>query len=165
VGKPLVISEAKIEEFASLGLTDREIEDLAEIDLKDFKKAILKGRARLHQTLRRAQLKSALRGNASMLIFLGKVYLNQKEAIDHTVSAEHRAIAITPNVLERLQTSYKLTMEQVRARSDALPAAPMGAPGGVPGDRGGVLKTAPLSTNLENGTPQALNGEEVTKSE
>jgi hypothetical protein len=151
----LVISEAKIEEFASLGLTDREIGDLAEIEVKDYSRAIRKGRARLHQTLRRAQLKSALRGNASMLIFLGKVYLNQKEIIAHDVSTSERALSITPNVLERLQASYRLTMEQVRARS-ALPHAPADDPGGVPGDRGGVLKTALLSENSG-----ILNGEEV----
>src|SRR4029077_1709 len=149
----LIISDTKIEEFASLGLTDREIEDLAEINAKDFKKAILKGRARLHQTLRRAQLKSALRGNASMLVFLGKVYLNQKEIIAHDVSTSERAIAITPNVLERLQTSYKLTMEQVRARSDARDTTPARDPGGVQRDRDGVSKTGQVSTNLKN-----LNG-------
>jgi hypothetical protein len=156
----LVISEAKIEEFASLGLTDREISDLAEIDPKDFKSAILRGRARLHQTLRRAQLKSALKGNASMLIFLGKVYLNQKEAIDHQFPSTERTLAITPNVLERLQASYRLTMEQVRTRSDAPAAAPAHGPGGVPRDRGGVSKTALLSQNSEK-----QNGEQNTQDE
>jgi len=151
----LIISDSKVEEFAAIGLTDKEITDLAEIDPKDFKRAIAKGRARLHQTLRRAQLKSALRGNASMLIFLGKVYLNQKEAIDHNVSAEHKAIAITPNVLERLQTSYRLTMEQVRARG-SLPFSPMDAPRGVPGDPHRSSKTDDVSQNSE-----ILNGEKV----
>ena len=153
----LIISEAKIEEFASLGLTDREISDLAEIKPADFKDAISRGRARLHKTLRTAQIKSALKGNASMLIFLGKVYLNQRETIAHDVSTSERTLSITPNVLERLQTSYRLTMEQVRARG-ALPAAVgEGAPG-VPGDRDGVLKTALLSTNLEK-----TNGEDSEK--
>jgi hypothetical protein len=156
----LILSEAKIEEFASLGLTDREIADLTEIDPKAYQKAILKGRARLHQTLRRAQLKSALRGNASMLIFLGKVYLNQKEAIDHNVSATHQAIAITPNVLERLQTSYKLTMEQVRARAGGPAPLPGEGPRGVPGDRGVIQKTAPLSGNfgISNGGAKPGSG-------
>ena len=153
----LIISDSKVEEFAAIGLTDKEITDLAEIDPKDFKRAIAKGRARLHQTLRRAQLKSALRGNASMLIFLGKVYLNQKEAIDHNVSAEHKAIAITPNVLERLQTSYKLTMEQVRARG-ALPAAAGEGPGGPPGGRGVGFKNGPSLTEIG-----ITNDEEVTE--
>lgn len=151
----LIISEAKIEEFASLGLTDREISDLAEIKPADFKDAISRGRARLHKTLRTAQIKSALKGNASMLIFLGKVYLNQRETIAHDVSTSERTLSITPNVLERLQTSYRLTMEQVRARG-ALPAhAGEGAPG-VPGDPHRSLKTDDVSQNSE-----ILNGEKV----
>jgi hypothetical protein len=160
VSKPLVISDTKIEEFASLGLTDKEITDLAEIDPRDYRAAIAKGRARLHQTLRRAQLKSALKGNASMLIFLGKVYLNQKEIIAHDVSTTREAISITPNVLERLQASYRLTMEQVRTRSDALPAARVDDPGGLPGDRDGVSKTALLSRNSEK-----TNGQQITQDE
>jgi hypothetical protein len=161
----LIINQAKIEEFASLGLTDREITDLAEIDIKDFKSAILKGRARLHQTLRRAQLKVALRGNASMLIFLGKVYLNQKEAIEHQHSTSERTLTITPTVLERLQASYRLTMEQVRTRAGVLPAPGQG-PVGVPGDGGGGLKMAPLSGNSGNTNgEQSTEGEEVKEEE
>ena len=105
----------------------------------------------LRQSLRRAQIKSALSCNASMLIWLGKQYLNQKDSKDITLEAEHKAISITPNVLERLQTSYKLTLEQLRTRGRL--EAPGGGAGGVPGDRDGVLKTdrLPVNSGLDDG--------------
>ena len=34
-----------------------------------------------------------------MLIFLGKVYLGQRDTSNLEINAEHKAIAITPNVL------------------------------------------------------------------
>ena len=57
-----------------------------------------------------------------MLVWLGKQYLGQSDRPDHSVSADHKVISITPNVLERLHTSYRRTMEQLRTRG-ALPAA------------------------------------------
>ena len=83
---------------------------------------IKRGRARLRKSLRRAQIRSALSGNSTMLVWLGKQYLGQSDRPDHSVSAEHKVISITPNVLERLHTSYRRTMEQLRTRG-ALPAA------------------------------------------
>ena len=65
-----------------------------------------------------------------MLVWLGKQYLGQSDRLDHSVSAEHKVISITPNVLERLHTSYRRTMEQLRTRG-ALPAATEEAPPGV----------------------------------
>jgi len=88
---------------------------------------IKRGRARLRKSLRRAQIKSALSGNSTMLVWLGKQYLGQSDRLDHSVSAEHKVISITPNVLERLHTSYRRTMEQLRTRG-ALPAATEEAP-------------------------------------
>ena len=146
--------------MAALGLTQEEMADISGVEkqalVKRYASSLKRGRARLAHSLRKAQIASALKGNASLLIWLGKVYLNQKEAIDHSLTAEHRAISITPNVLERLQTSYKLTMEQVRARG-TLPAAAASEAMGVPGDRAGVSKTALLS-----GNSGITNGEEVT---
>jgi hypothetical protein len=160
--KDLILSEESIESMAALGLTQDEMSDIVQVEkqalVKRYASSLKRGRARLAQSLRKAQIASALKGNASLLIWLGKVYLGQKEAIDHNVSAEHRAISITPNVLERLQTSYRLTMEQVRARSDARDTTPARDPGGVPGDRDGVSKTTLLS-----GNSQTTNGEEVAE--
>jgi hypothetical protein len=160
--KEIILTAESIENMAALGLTKAEMTDIAGQPLgKDYEVSLKRGRARLAQSLRKAQIASALKGNASLLIWLGKVYLNQREISNLELNAEHRAISITPNVLERLQTSYKLTMEQVRARSalsDAPAPAPEARAGGVPGDREGVSKTAALSTNFEK-----ANGEEVEK--
>lgn len=148
------INEAKIEELGALGLTDHEIENLLESPQKDwplsYPSKLRKGRARLAHGLRKAQISAALKGNSTMLVWLGKVYLNQKDNQSLEINAEHKAISITPNVLERLQTSYKLTMEQIRARG-SLEGAPGGAARGVPGDRDGLSKTIPLSTNSADG--------------
>ena len=160
--KEIILTDESLESMAAMGLTDKEICHLTGLTQNqwrtNYKDILARGRARLAQSLRKAQIASALKGNASLLIWLGKVYLNQKEAIDHSLTAEHRAISITPNVLERLQTSYRLTMEQVRQRG-TLPAAPQGGEaGGVPGDRDGVLKTVPL-----NGNSGITSDEEVEK--
>jgi hypothetical protein len=152
--KELILTEDSIEEMAALGLTQSEISDISGVAVsvvrKEYETSLKRGRARLAQSLRKAQIKSALSGNASLLIWLGKVYLGQRDVSNLELNAEHRAISITPNVLERLQTSYKLTMEQVRARG-ALPThdaqAPAGEAGGVPGDRVGGLKMTALATN------------------
>jgi hypothetical protein len=102
---------------------------------------IKRGRARLRKSLRRAQIKSALSGNSTMLVWLGKQYLGQSDRLDHSVSAEHKVRRITPNVLERLHTSYRRTMEQLRTRV-ALPAATEEA-GGLLGNP--PVKNGPLS--------------------
>ena len=77
-----------------------------------------------------------------MLVWLGKQYLGQSDRLDHSGSAEHKVISITPNVLERLHTSYRRTMEQLRTRGGLQ--APGGGAGGVPGDRHGLSETDPL---------------------
>jgi hypothetical protein len=94
---------------------------------------IKRGRTRLRQSLRLAQIKSALSGNAIMLIWLGKQYLGQSDRQLLDVNAEHKALAITPNVLERLHTSYRLTMEQFRTRGSLAPGEDPTPP---PRDRG-----------------------------
>ena len=98
-----------------------------------YPSVIKRGRARLRQSLRRAQIKSALSGNATMLIWLGKQYLGQSDRQLLDVNAEHKALAITPNVLERLHTSYRLTMEQFRTRGSLAPGED---PTPLPRDRG-----------------------------
>jgi DNA-binding CsgD family transcriptional regulator len=109
------LTDAQLEELVTMGLTDSELSHLLGISESTFKtrypSAIRKGRARLRHSLRRAQIKSALAGNSTMLVWLGKVYLGQRDHQSLDVSAEDRALSITPKVLERLRTSYKLTMD------------------------------------------------------
>jgi hypothetical protein len=116
---------AQLEELVVMGLADSELSNLLGISESQWKanypSVIKRGRVRLRKSLRRAQIKSALSGNSTMLVWLGKQYLGQSDRLDHSVSAEHKVISITPNVLERLHTSYRRTMEQLRTRG-ALPA-------------------------------------------
>ena len=154
------LTAAQLEELAAIGLSDTEICNLLGISESRWKarypSVIKKGRARLRKSLRRAQIKSALSGNSTMLVWLGKQYLGQSDRLDHSVSAEHKVISITPNVFERLHTSYR--------RYDGASARPRGAlqdaqaparekeAGGPLGDPGGLSKTAPLLANSDSET-------------
>ena len=150
------LTDAQLEELAAIGLSDKEISNLLGISESRWKaryqSVITKGRSELRQSLRRAQIRSALSGNAAMLIWLGKVYLGQRDTSNLEINAEHRAIAITPNVLERLQTSYKLMMEQVRARGGARTRLPRARrrPPGVPRDGVRVKNTGSLLRNSDS---------------
>ena len=63
--------------------TDKEIAEWFGIDANtlkyNFSDIITKGRIETKQALRRAQLKNALSGNTTMLIFLGKAILGQSD--------------------------------------------------------------------------------------
>lgn len=55
-----------------------------------FRDAIKRGQANGHQSLRRKQYESAMKGNTTMLIWLGKQYLGQteKQVVDVNASDE-----------------------------------------------------------------------------
>ena len=73
----------EVEHLASLGCTDRDIanyfgvkEDTLRRGFADY---LIKGRHNLKTTLRQAQLRVALEGNPTMLIWLGKNMLSQSD--------------------------------------------------------------------------------------
>ncbi len=78
-----VVPPKDIYELASIGCTDREIArwfDMDENTLRyNFSDILEKGREDLKHSLRRAQIKLALQGNAVMLIWLGKNLLGQSD--------------------------------------------------------------------------------------
>ena len=78
-----IVPPKDVYELAALGCSDSEIArwfDIAESTLKyNFSEIIAKGREDLKHNLRRAQLKLALSGNATMLIWLGKNLLGQSD--------------------------------------------------------------------------------------
>jgi hypothetical protein len=78
-----VVPPDEIEHMASLGCTDREIAQyfkLSESTLRyNFSDYLVKGRHQLRTTLRQAQLRVALDGNPTMLIFLGKALLKMSD--------------------------------------------------------------------------------------
>jgi hypothetical protein len=87
-GRPkLDIDPAQVEALARIACTTPEIatvigcsEDTLE---RRFAGVIEKGRAEGKASVRRMQYKAAMSGNPTMLIWLGKVMLGQKEAVEH----------------------------------------------------------------------------------
>jgi DNA-binding CsgD family transcriptional regulator len=77
------IDGAEVVRFASNGASNREIADFVGVDegtiRNRFSAIIRKERAELRYRLRKAQIDLALSGNATMLIWLGKVMLEQRE--------------------------------------------------------------------------------------
>jgi len=78
-----VVPPDEVEHLASLGCTDAEIaryHGVKEDTLRrHFEEYLTRGRHQLRTTLRQAQLRVALEGNPTMLIWLGKNLLNQNE--------------------------------------------------------------------------------------
>ena len=87
VGRPkLNIDGDKISKWISYGATVKEIADVESCSEdhihKVFRDKITKGKAERNIRLRKAQIELALSGNCSMLIWLGKQYLGQKDTPD-----------------------------------------------------------------------------------
>ncbi len=80
------ISADQVIKLATLGLTVTEIADFLGVDratlYRRFATEISKGHGELKMKLRRLQLRAAERGSVAMLIFLGKVILQQRETPD-----------------------------------------------------------------------------------
>ena len=78
-----VIPPEEVLKLAQIGCKDIEIAKWFGIDSNtlryNFSVELLKGRESLKHSLRRAQIKLALSGNATMLIWLGKQQLDQAE--------------------------------------------------------------------------------------
>jgi hypothetical protein len=102
----LPIPPDEVELMASIGCTDREIATyfgLAETTFRtNFSDYLINGRQQLKSSLRRAQLQTALSGNATLLIWLGKQCLGQTE--NPSTSDERKPLPWTDdfddNVLE-----------------------------------------------------------------
>lgn len=79
-----VITPNEVEQLAKYGMTDREIADflgIKEDTLRyNFAEHLLKGKIELKRTLRMTQIKVALSGNVTMLIWLGKNILGQSDS-------------------------------------------------------------------------------------
>lgn len=78
-----VVDPDEVEKLARLWCSYEEIADFFQINVEtlkyNFRDVILKGRSETKQALRRAQIKLALSGNATMLIWLGKNILLQSD--------------------------------------------------------------------------------------
>ena len=78
-----VVFDADVYKLAAMGCSNAEIARWFDIDKNtldyNFATILAKGREDLKHSLRKAQIKLALSGNATMLIWLGKNILNQQE--------------------------------------------------------------------------------------
>ena len=118
VGRPkLEIDEEQLEKLAAI---DCSLEEMALVlgcsvstIQRNFDQAIKKGRAQGRASLRRRQFELAMSGNVTMLIWLGKVRLGQKEkqAIEHSGSVEVDVDEIRERFADRIAG--------VRSRMDA----------------------------------------------
>ena len=82
--KQTVVPPEEVYKLAQIGCKNQEIADWFSIDENtltyNFSEELRKGRESLKQSLRRAQIKLALNGNAVMLIWLGKNILGQSDS-------------------------------------------------------------------------------------
>ena len=87
-----VIPEEQVMELARLHCTNKEIADFFEVPqttlTDNFRDILTKGRLETKQRLRSAQLKLALNGDRTLLIWLGKNILGQSESPINTDSAQ-----------------------------------------------------------------------------
>lgn len=88
--------------LATVGCTDEEIENLLDLSTgylahrkkrdKKLVTALKKGLAQMKKSLRRAQFQKAMEGNPTMLIWLGKQFLNQKDRHEFTIEDYQREV-------------------------------------------------------------------------
>jgi len=87
-----VIPEEQVLELSKLHCTSKEMSEFFEVPLStftdNFRDIITKGRLETKQRLRAAQLKLALNGDRTMLIWLGKNILGQAETNINTDSSQ-----------------------------------------------------------------------------
>ena len=88
--KTAALTAEQIEQLAAIGCADSEIAALCQISesvlQNSFKAQLKNGRANLRARVRRKQIERAEQGSDTMLIWLGKVYLNQRETVETQIS-------------------------------------------------------------------------------
>jgi hypothetical protein len=79
-----IVDPEEIVKLAAIGCTDREIAEwvgITESALRyNFNSELIKGKGQLIQSLRKAQIRTALDGNPTMLVWLGKNILGQSDS-------------------------------------------------------------------------------------
>lgn len=106
VGRPrMEFDTQRIERMARIGCTDEEIAILCSCSIEtikrskkrcsEFSAAIEKGKTNFKKSLRRMQYEVAKKGNATMLIWLGKQYLGQRDHVEYKGNEEERRIVVT----------------------------------------------------------------------
>jgi len=86
-GRPVKeINKDQLLKLAQLGCKTVELADFFDVSVdtldNNYSDILLKGRAELKMSLRQWQLSAAKKGNATMLVWLGKQMLSQTDVID-----------------------------------------------------------------------------------
>ena len=86
MAKKILTIEEQVEKLASYGLTNKEIAGALGYDdttlKRKFEIFLTKGKLNLKKRLKRKQIEVAMKGNVTMLIWLGKQYLGQAEKVE-----------------------------------------------------------------------------------
>lgn len=129
-GRPLKeIPADEVLKLAGFGCTNTEIADFFGVNegciRKRFSETLSKGRSMLKMRLRKKQIEVALKGNAVMLIFLGKNLLGQsdKQELEHSGKVEHPSGVLVVNIskpkAEWLREAQELAGQQKQLESEA----------------------------------------------
>ena len=99
-----IVDEATIEKLAQLHCTYEEIAEFVGVSTKTLQRnyvhLIKKGREMGKISLRKAQFEKALAGNVSMMIWLGKQHLDQKDKLEQTNIDEPLPLIIDGEAVE-----------------------------------------------------------------
>jgi len=111
-----IVPPQEVEDLAAIGCNNKEIADWFGVDDStlsyNFKYELEKGRSNLKQSLRRAQLKVALGGNAVMLIWLGKNILGQTDSPQTT---QQEVLPFTDDELDEIKDNLEEELDQLDA--------------------------------------------------
>jgi hypothetical protein len=103
-----------VQDLSAIGCKVVEIARILEVSEdtlnRRFAVEIAKGKENLKMSLRRWQLESAKKGNVTMLIWLGKQYLEQKDKIENSITGENGA----PIKIEHTAQYDKLSIEELQ---------------------------------------------------
>tara|TARA_Y100000593_G_scaffold29776_1_gene59013 strand:- start:3103 stop:3552 length:450 start_codon:yes stop_codon:yes gene_type:complete len=125
------VDREKVEMLASFGCTIMEIAKFFIVDesviRKDYKDELNRGKEEMKLRLRQLQWKYAEQGNTSLLIFLGKNYLNQtdKQQVDMTGNLEAvlKECGFEESKIGKKDTKSGKVLESDRIPSDQKPVS------------------------------------------
>ena len=135
-GRPQVpLDPRQVEELARIGCTEADMAAVLGVSVDtiqrrkrascEFCGVIEKGQASLRNSVRRLQVKKALEGNVTMLIWLGKQLLGQSDRHEMSTSGEQRVRIVEVE-------GPDLTNDGAAPASAALPSSADAAAPGLP---------------------------------
>lgn len=115
-GRPKKIIDADLVlDLAKIHCTMKEMAGICDCSVdtleRNFAEIISKGRQEGKMTLRRLQWNAAQRGNVTMMIWLGKQWLEQIEKIEQTVEAKIEQVNNTEALAKKLTEILKTAAE------------------------------------------------------